>query len=36
LSKYLVNINQSGVKLCHKITNSKVLNRMKSLTLSKA
>lgn len=36
LPKYLVNINQSGVKLCHKITDSTVLSRMKYLTTSKA
>jgi hypothetical protein len=36
LPKCLININQPGVKLCHKITDSSVLNRMKSLTTSKA
>jgi hypothetical protein len=36
LPKCLININQPGVKLCHKITDSNVLNRMKSLTTSKA
>jgi hypothetical protein len=35
LPKCLVNINQPGVKLCHKITDSKVLSRMRSLTTSK-
>lgn len=35
-SKYLININQSGVKLCHKITDLKLLNRLKYLTTSKA
>jgi hypothetical protein len=35
-SKYLININQPGVKLCHKITDSKFLDRVKYLTTSKA
>jgi hypothetical protein len=35
-SKYLININQPGVKLCHKITDSKFLDRVRRLTTSRA
>lgn len=36
LSKCLININQPGVRLCHKITDEKILDRMRNLTTSKA
>ena len=33
---YLMDINQPGVTLCHKITNQKILNSLTNLTVSKA
>ena len=33
---YLMDINQPGVTLCHKITNQKILNSLTKLTVSKA
>jgi hypothetical protein len=35
-SMYLMDINQPGVTLCHKITNQKILNSLTKLTTSKA
>jgi hypothetical protein len=35
-SMYLMDINQPGVTLCHKITNQKILNSLTKLTVSKA
>jgi hypothetical protein len=36
LSKCLINIDQPEVRLCHKITDKKTLDRMRNLTTSKA
>lgn len=36
LSKHLINIDQPGVQLCHKIENQNVLKRMLSLTTSRS
>lgn len=36
LSKYLVNIHQPGVRLCYKIKDEAILDRMRYLTTSKA
>jgi hypothetical protein len=36
LAKCLIKIDQPEVRLCHKITDEKILNRMRNLTTSKA
>ena len=36
LPKCLINIDQSGVRLCHKIIDQKILDRMRNLTTSKS
>ena len=36
LPKCLIDIDQSGVRLCYKITSEKILNKMKTLTTSRS